>query len=345
MSTIDTVTKEFISDNEVFADVVNFLIFDGEQVVTPDSLVEMDSTSVAVPYGTDHSGTPVQKERDVIKNVTCKMYSDMVFAIVGIENQTNINYAMPVRNMLYDALTYTGQIKKANRSYQKEKVKLSSEEFLSHFKKDDKLIPVITLVINFSPDKWDAPVSLYDMIDFKSDILKKFVQDYRINVIEPASLTKEQLKKFTTGFREVMECIKYSEDMYAMQQALAENDRFKNLDRKTSNVMRYCSKLKIDFEIDEEEFDMCKAFEDYKDLGKNEGLEEGIAIGKSEGIEIGTERGELKKGISTAISMIRDNLSDDKITLYTDLPLSSVQIIRQQLDNGIDDVKKIMQLL
>ena len=126
-----------------------------------------------------------------------------------------------------------------------------------------------------------------------------------------------------------MECIKYSEDMYAMQQALAENDRFKNLDRKTSNVMRYCSKLKIDFEIDEEEFDMCKAFEDYKDLG----------------IEIGTEQGELKKGISTAISMIRDNLSDDKITLYTDLPLSSVQIIRQQLDNGIDDVKKIMQLL
>ena len=130
-----------------------------------------------------------------------------------------------------------------------------------------------------------------------------------------------------------MECIKYSEDMYAMQQALAENDRFKNLDRKTSNVMRYCSKLKIDFEIDEEEFDMCKAFEDYKDLGKSEGREEGI------------EEGELKKGISTAISMIRDNLSDDKITLYTDLPLSSVQIIRQQLDNGIDDAKKIMQLL
>ena len=63
MSTIDTVTKEFISDNEVFADVVNFLIFDGEQVVTPDSLIEMDSTSVAVPYGTDNSGTPVQKVR------------------------------------------------------------------------------------------------------------------------------------------------------------------------------------------------------------------------------------------------------------------------------------------
>ncbi len=319
MSTIDTVTKEFISDNEVFADVVNFMIFDGQKVVTPDSLVEMDSTSVVVPYGTDSSGTPVQKERDVVKNVTCKMFSDMVFAIVGIENQTNINYAMPVRNMLYDALTYTGQIEKAGKSYRKEKVKLSSEEFLSHFKKDDKLIPVITLVINFSPDKWDAPVSLYEMIDFKSDVLKKFVPDYRINVIEPATLTKEQLKKFTTGFREVMEFIKYSEDMYAMQQALAENERFKNLDRKTSNVMRYCSKLKIDFEIEEEELDMCKAFEDYKNLGVNEGIE----IGRNEGRNEGLTR--------FATYLIKNNVDIQEIISQTGLSSDDVMKIKNSL--------------
>ena len=335
MSTIDTVTKEFISDNEVFADVVNFLIFDGEQVVTPDSLIEMDSTSIAVPYGTDNSGTPVQKERDVIKNVTCKMYSDMVFAIVGIENQTNVNYAMPVRNMLYDALTYTGQVEKANKSYRKEKVKLSGVEFLSHFKKDDKLIPVITLVINFSPDKWDAPMTLHEMIDFKSDILKKFIPDYWINVIEPATLTKEQLKKFTTGFREVMECIKCSEDMYAMQQALAENDRFKNLDRKTSNVMRYCSGLKIDFETDKEEFNMCKAFEDYKDLGKSEGFEEGIAIGKNEGLEEGIAIGEhngLTKGLAKfATYLLENNVDIEEIVAQTGLSYDEIMKIKESL--------------
>jgi len=351
MSTTDTVTKEFISDNEVFADVVNFLIFDGEKVVTPDSLVEMDSTSVAVPYGTDNTGTPVQKERDVVKNVTCKMYSDMVFAIVGIENQTSINYAMPVRNMLYDALTYTGQVEKAGKSYRKEKVKLSGAEFLSHFKKEDKLIPVITLVINFSPDKWEAPVSLYEMIDFKSDILKKFVPDYWINVIEPASLTKEQLKKFTTGFREVMECIKYSEDMYAMQQALSENERFKNLDRKTSNVLRYCSKLKIDFDIEEETMDMCKAFEDYKNLGKSEGIEigksEGIEIGKSEGIEIGKSEG-IKIGKSEGIEIgknegieIGRNEGLTRFATYLIKNNVDIQEIISQTGLSADDIMKI----
>ena len=323
MSTIDTVTKEFISDNEVFADVVNFLVFDGEKVVMPDSLVEMDSTSVIVPYGTDNSGTPVQKERDVVKNVTCKMFSDMVFAIVGIENQTNIHYAMPVRNMLYDALTYTGQVEKANKSYRKEKVKLSGEEFLSHFRKEDKLIPVITLVINFSPDKWDAPVTLYEMIDFKSERLKKFVSDYHINVIEPATLTKEQLKKFTTGFREVMECIKYSEDMLAMQQALSENERFKNLDRKTSNVMRYCSKLKIDFDSEEEVLDMCKAFEDYKKLGKSEGFEEGV----EEGIAIGENKGLTR----FASYLIKNNVSIEEIITQTGFSADEVMKIKESL--------------
>ncbi len=311
MSTIDTVTKEFISDNEVFADVINFLIFDGQKVVLPDSLVEMDSTSVAVPYGTDNAGTPVQKERDVVKNVTCKMFSDMVFAIVGIENQTNINYAMPVRNMLYDALTYTGQVEKAGKSYQKEKIKLSSNEFLSHFKKEDKLIPVITLVINFSPDKWDAPMSLHEMIDFKSDILKKFVQDYHINVIEPATLTKEQLKKFTTGFREVMECIKCSKDMYAMQQALSENERFKTLDKKTSDVIRYCSKLKINFDVEEEVFDMCKAFEDYKN--------EGIKIGRNEGLT------------QFATYLIKNNVNIEEIISQTGLSADEVMKIKNDI--------------
>ena len=72
-----------------------------------------------------------------------------------------------------------------------------------------------------------------------------------------------------------------------------------------------------------------------------EGKECGIEIGKEYGIEIG----EVKKSITTAISMIKDNLSDDKVVLYTELPISSVQMIRQQLDKGVEDIQEIMNLL
>ena len=76
-----------------------------------------------------------------------------------------------------------------------------------------------------------------------------------------------------------------------------------------------------------------------------EGKECGIEIGKEYGIEIGKEQGELKKSITTAISMIKDNLSDDKVVLYTKLPISSVQMIRRQLDKGVEDIQEIMNLL
>lgn len=76
-----------------------------------------------------------------------------------------------------------------------------------------------------------------------------------------------------------------------------------------------------------------------------EGKECGIEIGKEYGIEIGKEQGELKKSITTAISMIKDNLSDDKVVLYTELPISSVQMIRRQLDKGVEDIQEIMNLL
>ena len=56
---------------------------------------------------------------------------------------------MAVKNMLYDALQYAKQVEEAKKSYRDKNktadIKLSSEEFLSGFRKQDKLMPVITL--------------------------------------------------------------------------------------------------------------------------------------------------------------------------------------------------------
>ena len=111
--------------------------------------------------------------------------------------------------------------------------------------------------------------------------------------------------------------------MHAMQKALSENDRFKNLDRKTSNVMRYCSRLKIDFETDEEEFDMCKAFEDYKDLGKSEGFEEG----KNEGLAIGENKGLTR----FATYLLENNVDIEEIVSQTGLSYDEIMKIKETL--------------
>ncbi|MBP1566104.1 MAG: hypothetical protein J6A58_10165 [Oscillospiraceae bacterium] len=128
-----------------------------------------------------------------------------------------------------------------------------------------------------------------------------------------------------------------------MQQALSENERFKNLDRKTSNVLRYCSKLKIDFDIDEETMDMCKAFEDYKNLGKSEGIEigksEGIEIGKSEGIEIGKSEG-IEIGKNEGIEIGR-NEGLTRFATYLIKNNVDIQEIISQTGLSADDIMKI----
>jgi len=50
---VDTITKDYISDTTVFADVSNYFIYDGEQVIRAEQLEERDPTEIALPYGAD----------------------------------------------------------------------------------------------------------------------------------------------------------------------------------------------------------------------------------------------------------------------------------------------------
>lgn len=68
----DTVTKDFISDAHIFADIFNYYIYGGEQVILPEQLEERDPTEIALPYGADGAAVPVQRFRDVQKLCAAK---------------------------------------------------------------------------------------------------------------------------------------------------------------------------------------------------------------------------------------------------------------------------------
>ncbi len=53
----------------------------------------------------------IQKYRDIVRQVTIDNTEEyLARIIVGIEEQSEVYYAMPVRNMLYDALNYSRQV-------------------------------------------------------------------------------------------------------------------------------------------------------------------------------------------------------------------------------------------
>ena len=173
MGTKDITQKTIESHNDVFADIVNVLLFDGKQVVKPNQL--MDKTT--------HSQFRVNdklrnQERDI-----AKLWNDagtIQIAFLGIENQTQ-----PDRDMVFRVLGYDGA------AYR--------EQIASRDKKER--YPVITLVLYFGYKKrWNKGKTLLESLKV-SEELKPFVNDYKLNLFEIAFLEDDTLRKFKSDFR------------------------------------------------------------------------------------------------------------------------------------------------
>lgn len=61
-----------------------------------------------------------------------------------------------------------------------------NNEYLSGMKKTDKFIPVITLVVYYGEEKWDAAISLHELLEFGDDDerVQSLVENYRIHVFD-----------------------------------------------------------------------------------------------------------------------------------------------------------------
>ena len=161
----DTQTKKFMSDPKHFADAFNSSVFKGRQVVKADSLSlqEMDPTELGIVI-TDDAKDIAQKVRDVLKKSIIMNDGKTAYLILGIENQSEVHYAMPVKNLIYDALNYGQQVNRIAALHRKEKDVKTGAEYLSGFCKTDKIMPIITLTVYFGAKEWDAPRCLKELV-------------------------------------------------------------------------------------------------------------------------------------------------------------------------------------
>lgn len=112
--------------------------------------------------------------------------------ILGLENQSKIHYAMPLRHMIGDAFSYLKEYKELEAKNKKYKNYKTKHEFLSKFQKTDRLHPIVTICIYYGEDEWDGPRSLIDMLDIPEEF-ESLISDYKFNLIE---LRKSELLKF-----------------------------------------------------------------------------------------------------------------------------------------------------
>lgn len=171
------ISEKMLADyNDVFADIVNVLLFDGKKMIDPRSL---EQSKVRSQYKADDSKLH-EMERDVAKYWKEK---DITIALYGMENQSKPERIMPVRVIGYDGTAYRSQL-----------LDDSQEE----------IYPVVTIVLHFGMERWTHPKNLKEVIRVPEE-LDSYVNDYKIRVFEIAWLTDEQVNQFQSDFKIVAE--------------------------------------------------------------------------------------------------------------------------------------------
>lgn len=167
---------------------------------------------------------------------------------------------------------------------------MTGAEYLSGFLKSDKILPVITLVIHFSETEWDGAKSLHEMMEWPDVHLKEYVQDYKIQLIDPAKIKPEEFEEFSTSLREVLEYIKYSKDKKKLRKLVENNPRM-TMEVNAARVIQVVTGTKFRISEEMEVVDMCQAIDemmaDSREDGMKEGMEKGMTLGLTKGLEKG----------------------------------------------------------
>ena len=300
MGTKDSKAKEYLSDNTRFSEICNYVLFDGEKVIKPEDLKEYDTTEVLSVFGIDKKQIVKQKWRDLLKSVSVKHTGQMYVILIGAEAQTDIHYAMPVKTMIYDALNYGEQVKEAKKRHRKNKDYRSSDEFLSGFTLDDKLTPVITITLYLGTTQWDGPRSLAEMMPQMDERILPFINDYRINLLNPLEIT--DFSKFETGLRPLFELLKNASDEEKLNDLITNDETFTRVDIETVAAINLFVGTDIKYDEKEEVVNMCKAWDDHKKSGIQEGMQRGMQQGRLFEIYLSVQEGDYsaKRGAEKA---------------------------------------------
>lgn len=268
MADKDIITKEYMSKNEIFADVFNFYLYNGKQVINPNELKELD-TNEKVVINNDFGTLISQKFRDLLKSCIIKTDDKQSYVILGIENQTLIDKGMVVRVMLYDALQYHAQ-----------------------YKQKGVITPVVTLVVSWDNKEWKAPKSLYEMFDLKSkdypedlnQIIKDCISDFKINVLDPHNIDDSEISKFVSEYYNVCWFIKHQNNISDTDINSDEfKRRFSDVSKDTVLVINTMTDANINNE--KERVNMCRALEVMKKQSYDSGYDSGYGSGYSSGLK------------------------------------------------------------
>ena len=271
--------NKYISDRARFADLINGKLFNGQQIVLPEELEKIEGESEILLE--DKNGKTSAKTR--YRDIVMRWSKGVDFCFLACENQEEVHYAMPVRNMLYDSLSYTNQIAEIWKLHNKGKSQgLEPAEYLSRFRKDDRIFPIITIVFYYGGEPWTGNRDLYSMFrmsQMEKEMFEKYIPNYWINLVDADDI--EDITCFKTDLQKIMGMLKCKSNKEKLLKYAYENeDFFGHVDYNTwlaiGEFLQSKKLLKkvVKREDVKGEANMCKALEDLYQSGEHKGLVE-----------------------------------------------------------------------
>ena len=278
------ITEKILEDhNDVFADIINGLLFDGVQEIKPEAL---ENTTVHAQYKAE-DGKVHELERDIAKYWK---EEKVELAICGIENQSKVEKNMPFRIVGYDGAAYRSQLQQERK----------------------RMLPVVTIVLYFGTDRhWNSRKKIKELMEIPR-CLDIYVNDYQMHVFEVAWLTEEQISHFHSDFKVVANFfvqkrknedyipddpteIRHVDEVLKLLQVMTGDRRYEEIFRKKKGVRSMC---------------------DVAERLEKMGIAKGIEIGRSEG----KMEGEIKGKMLVYKNLCREGFGEEEARRLTELP-------------------------
>ena len=240
--------------------------------------------------------------------LSCKTAGTTDYVILALEEQSSVDYAMPLRTATYDVACYNKQateIQVFNRRARKVEV---ARHFVSQLLPGDKLNPIVTLVLFLSDARWDGPRSLREMLKPFPKALEPFINDYKLNLLCPSELELGDIHRFKSDLAAVLMAAKFARDNERLANVIKTDSAFLDITNPTTEpLIRKISNYDYNMEDTTMGLNLAEKTERMSQFfyhrGEIDGIEKGLQEGRQEGRLEGEKNGAIMGALDVMLSM------------------------------------------
>lgn len=263
----DLAAKRFEHSPEVFSDIINALVFEGEQVVLQEDLQPAPTESL-YPAA---NGILRNQYNDVSKY---EMRNGRIAIQYTLENQARPDYKILLRKAGYEGAIY-------RRQYE-----------------GKDTYPAITLVLYWGEKAWNSSSDLYKFFRRKKihRMARKYIDNICLHMYSMRRLPLEIRQRFKSDMRVIVDYLAEGKEYEPTKQEIVDVDGTLRMLHALTGETDFIKNIKGLLERQRRggRVTMCEVVDKFVQRGREQGIKEGIKEGMKEGLEKGMQEEKIR---------------------------------------------------